>query len=74
MSGCETIVTFKATAGPEGGYYGSKPAEPIVVDDPDYDHAVARARIDSLLPGVASVQIDTDGQFTELWIGGKKAT
>jgi hypothetical protein len=67
---CETIVTFKATG---SGWLGSKPSESIVSDEPDYAHAVARARIDSLLPMVASVQIDVDGQFAELWTAGKLA-
>jgi hypothetical protein len=67
---CETIVTFRATG---GGWLGSKPPESIVSDEPDYAHAVARARMDSLLPTVAAVQIDIDGQFAELWISGELA-
>ncbi len=43
--------------GPDGGFYGSTPAQPVSGPEDSYQDAAARARAESLLPGVTDSQI-----------------
>jgi hypothetical protein len=67
----ETITTSHAFTGQRGGWYGSKPPESVASDEPDYEHAAMRARLDSLLPRVHDAQVIRNGRSVETWTDGK---
>jgi hypothetical protein len=70
----ETITTWNATPGEDGGWYGSKPPESLCSGEPDYPHAVMRARIESLMPDVHDAQVFRDGRSVETWVAGSEIT
>jgi hypothetical protein len=66
----EVVTTWAPVRGEGGGWFGSKPAESIASDEPDYENAAMRARMESLLSGVVDVQIMCNGRWAETWRGG----
>ena len=68
----ETVITYQAVPGAGGGFFGSQPQQSVVLDEPDYDHAAVRARIESLLPPVHDAQVLRGGQSIETWAGGQR--
>ena len=62
---------WAAAPGPDDGWYGSTSAQPVDSDEIDYEHAAARARAESLLPGVTSSQIFHRDRWHETWTAGE---
>lgn len=61
---------WAAAPGPDGGYWGSAEAQPVSGPEASYQDAAARARAESLLPGVTDSQIFRDDQWHETWTDG----
>jgi hypothetical protein len=62
---------WAAAPGPDGGFYGSTGAQPASTPETSYQNAAARARAESVLPGVTNSQIFRHDVWYETWSDGE---